>query len=377
MAGAERSHGEDNAPPRRILILKPSSLGDVLQAIPVLRLLRMRFPEAQIGWWIEASIAPLLQGDPDLDWVFPFHRKELLGWRGVRGLTSSVIEMRRRRFDWVLDLQSLARSAMVSWLVNGRLTVGLEDRREGAPALHDFSVPRRSAATHAVDWYLDVLRFLRVPVDRSFEWLPIRPDIAGQVARKWPVQKHRWLCLQPGARWWNKRWPVEHFQSLIQQLGAEDPELGFVVLGSREDAALGAALGAVFPERTFDLTGKTSLLETIEWLRVSVALVTNDTGPMHAAAALGAPVVGLFGPTDPNRTGPYGQLDRAVRLELPCAPCMEARCRNSEPLECLRGLSPRQVAARVRAHLHGGGGVASVFTDRGALDGRPQGRPST
>ena len=277
--------------PRRILILKPSSLGDVFQAIPVLRLLRQQFPKAQIGWWIESSLAPLLQGDPDLDWVFPFERKHLARWSGLRGLTSSVLEMRSLHFDWVLDLQSLARSAVISWFVGGGLTVGLEDRREGAPALHDFSVPRRSPNTHAVDWYLDVLRFLRVPVNQNFDWLPVRPEILEQLQRKWRVQGRRWLCLQPGARWWNKRWPLDHFRTLIQKLGQDDSDLGFAVLGSQEDAVFGEALSGVYPNRSLDLTGKTSLLETVEWLRLAVGLVTNDTGPMHAAAALKTPVV--------------------------------------------------------------------------------------
>ncbi len=350
--GIRRSVGEPSiaTSPKKILILKPSSLGDVVQALPVLRLLKLRFPQANISWWVESSLIPLLEGDPDLEEVIPFERKALLRWAGLRGLASSVRRMREERFDWILDLQSLARSAAVSWLANGAFTIGLEDRREGAAALHDVSVPRRSASTHAVDWYLDVLRFLDVPVHERFEWLPARPDIARQIGEKWPVSGRSWICLQPGARWMNKRWPIRHFQELMRQLARQHPGLGFAIMGSREDQDLGAQLAAALPGGSvIDLTGRTSLVEMVEWLRQCKVMITNDTGPMHVAAALGKPVVGLFGPTDPRRTGPYGQVDRALQLSLPCTPCLKARCHYSTPMECLHGLSSARVVEQVQA----------------------------
>lgn len=342
---------EDRVPPRapeKILILKPSSLGDVVQALPVLRLLKLRFPQARMAWWLESSLVPLLEGDPDLDQVIPFERRALAKWSGLKKLACSVQAMRSERFDWILDLQSLARSAAVSWLANGAFTVGLEDRREGAAALHDVSIPRRSPATHAVDWYLDVLRFLQVPVHDDFVWLPERPEIARQVALKWPVHGRDWVCLQPGARWLNKRWPLESFEMLIRELQRKRPDVGFAILGSKEDMDLGSQLAARFDSSSvLDLTGRTSLLEMVEWLRICRVMVTNDTGPMHVAAALGKPVVGLFGPTDPRRTGPYRQLSRSLQLRLPCAPCLKSRCHHSVPLECLRGLTPSGTVERV------------------------------
>jgi heptosyltransferase I len=105
------------------------------------------------------------------------------------------------------------------------------------------------------------------------------------------------------------------------------------------------------PARVTNLCGATTLPEMIELLRLCDLLITNDTGPMHVAAALGKPLVALFGPTTPERTGPYGQLNHVLRIPLPCAPCMESTCRFEKPLECLRAVSPATVCERVSAIL--------------------------
>ena len=331
----------------KILILKPSSLGDIIHAIPVLRLLRARFPSAEIAWWVESSFVDLLEGDPDLTRVVPFDRQGFRRVRGLRSLGESLAWMRAQSFDWVIDLQGLARSGMVSWIANGKFTIGVEDLREGAPAFYDARVPRPSPLTHAVDWYLEVLRTLGVPVHSHFEWLPSRADAARSVREKWNPRGSRWICVQPGARWWNKRYPLEHFEESLRQIASQHADVSFAILGGRSDAALGEHLARLNPGRSLNLAGKTTLPEMIEWIRLSKAMITNDSGPMHAAAALGKPVVALFGPTDPRRTGPYLQQDQVLKSSLPCAPCMKPRCRQLRPMECLFEIHPTRVASRL------------------------------
>ncbi len=335
----------------KILILKPSSLGDVVQALPVLRLLKRHRPASEIYWWVASSLAPLLEGDPDLAgvirferrrWGSPWHWNEV--WRSVR-------DIRRHGFDWVIDLQSLARSGAVAWLANAGLTVGLDDHREGARGFYDVIAPRLSWDTHAVDWYLSVLPLLGVPRQGDFTWLPERPTVVASVKEKWPVGGARWVTLLPGARWTNKRWPVEHFTELVRLLAESGPDLRFAILGDASDRELGQTIARAQPERCLNLTGATSLPEMIEWIRLSEVMVSNDSGPMHVAAALGKPVVALFGPTAPQRTGPYGQVPQVARISLPCAPCMKNFCAYEKPLECLRGLSPASIGARVQQHL--------------------------
>jgi ADP-heptose:LPS heptosyltransferase len=132
---------------------------------------------------------------------------------------------------------------------------------------------------------------------------------------------------------------------------AAKSDLNFAILGGAEDEALGHTIAQALPGRCLDLTGKLSLPEMVEWIRWSELMVTNDTGPMHVAAALGKRVVPLFGPTEPARTGPYGQIQHALQLDLPCVPCMRSYCTYFKPLECLRALSPAAVFDTVRKRL--------------------------
>jgi heptosyltransferase I len=344
----------------KILILKPSSLGDVIHALPVLRLLKRHFPAAEIFWWIDSALAPLIEGDPDLAGIIRFERKRWGKPRHWPEMFHSIRWLRAQNFDLVIDLQCLARSGAFAWLANGKRLIGLDEIREGARGFYDHAAPRASFHTHAVDWYLSVLPPLGVPVHKNFVWLPERPEVAAEVKRKWlavfptsnsQLPASKLILLQPGARWVNKRWPIQHFSELVRSLAKKNPEAQFAVLGGKDDAPLGEVIAPAAPEKVLNLCGATSLPEMIEIVRLGDLLVTNDTGPMHVAAALGKPLVALFGPTEPRRTGPYGQLENILRLDLPCSPCLSADCSLAEKDKCLRDLSPATVLRQVEKLL--------------------------
>ena len=323
----------------------------MIQALPVLRLLKKHLPASEIYWWIDSALAPLIDGDPDLTGLIRFERRRWARPQYWPELARSIFQTRQMHFDWVIDLQCLARSAAFAWLASGRRLIGLDEVREGARGFYDQAVRRASFHTHAVDWYLAVLPPLGVPVDRNYVWLPKRPAVAAALAARWPADGARWIILQPGARWDNKRWPAEYFAEMARCLVRENPELRFAILGSGADEPLGQLITAAAPANCLNLCGRTSLPEMIEWVRRSDLMVTNDTGPMHVAAALGKPMVAVFGPTEPDRTGPYGHLDDVLRMDLPCAPCLSPHCTFSRPLECLRAIAPDQVLTRVRRKL--------------------------
>jgi heptosyltransferase-1 len=317
-------------------------------------MIRAKHPDAEISWWISDDLSPLLDGDPDIPNLIEFHRKKWASPRYWGDIARSIAAARRLRFDWVLDLQGLARSAAYSWFVNGGFTVGLDNPREGASLAYDVAVGRPSESSHAVDWYLEVLTALDVPVQWDFEWLPRRPLAEVAVERGLDGWSGPLITICPGARWNTKRWPVERFERLIDRIEEAVPETRIAVIGGRGDREMGEALIRGNPERRLDLTGRTSLAEMIEWIRRSAMLITNDTGPMHVGAALKTPVVGLFGPTDPRQTGPYGQLNETLQVgTLPCVPCRKSACRRPVSMECLVELTPEFVFERVMERWRG------------------------
>ena len=341
----------------KILILKPSSLGDVVHALPVLRLLKRHWPHSRIHWWLDINLIPLLQDDPDLAGIYAFERKRWAAPRHWPEILSRLRDMRAQRFDLAIDLQGLARSSMIAWLANAHTTVGLdnlrEGGREGARAMYDVTPPRAPERAHAVDRYMAVLPLLGVPVHWDFEWLPPRPQAARHVRQTWApeTERTRWVVLLPGGRWDNKRWPARNFVQLVKHFG-DIPETKLVVLGSQGERRLGEEIAAAAPGRCLNLAGSTTLDEMIEWIRLSHLTITNDTGPMHVAAALRRPVLAVFGPTAPWNTGPYGQLENVFQAtHLPCVPCMKSRCAYREPLACLHAIKPEVVFEKARLAL--------------------------
>lgn len=327
----------------RILILKPSSLGDVVQAIPFLRMLKIHFPDAEVHWWLADGLTSLLEGDRDIARIIPFRRDFFRSIQGWEGCFRSIHRIRGFGFDLVFDLQALARSAVIAWLANGRRTIGLEDWREGAPAFYDKTVPRPSPHTHAVDWYLEVLRVNGVPMNWNFEWIPERCEISRRVRSEWFLRRKRWIVLHPGARWPTKRWPADYYREVIKGVTGRDNSLGFAVIGGAMDVELGDYICMAAPDACINLAGRTSIPEMIECIRAADLMLTNDTGPMHVASALSKPVVAMFGPTDPRRTGPYGQIGNALSGDEPCHPCFKRRCTHNEKLKCMKSIPPSLV----------------------------------
>ena len=339
---------------RRILIIKPSSMGDVVHALPTLSALRKAFPSASITWLVKQQWAGLLERAEELDRVWPVE-PSLSGW------LSQVPRLRAANFDLVVDLQGLFRSGAIAWLTGCPVRIGFANAREGSPFFYTQKVSVPTEDLHAVDRYLLVAAALVADVGTSRREgnhanfrLRVGPadreEVAGLLSRSGVRVSTPWIAMNVSARWPTKRWPPEFFAAAADRI--QEEKLGIVVLiGGPDERAASQAVKGLMRTVPVDLTGETTpgLLPAL--LESASVLLTNDSGPLHVAAAVGTPVVALFGPTSPRRTGPYGVGHVVLTHQVPCSPCFSRSCHNSNHLECLTGITSHQVLAAVRERL--------------------------
>jgi len=336
----------------RVLIIKPSSLGDIVHALPLLAGLRAKYPHAEIHWLVASAFAPFLEGRSDLTGVIRFDRR-LHGraWRSpaaAAALARFLLDLRARRFDLVVDAQGLLRSALFARFSGARVRVGFAHAREGAALLYTHRVKLAAEDRHAVQQVQRLVEFLRLPAaEYDAALLQISPEERAAAEALLPAGPR--IAVLPGARWASKRWPAASFAALIDRIGAA--QLGTcVLLGAPDEAALAAEIAGATRGPCANLAGRTTLRQLTAILDACAAVVCNDSGPMHIAAALGRPTVALFGPTDATRTGPYSPAARVLTRSLECAPCRRRVC----PLghhACLRELPAEQVFQALRTML--------------------------
>ena len=332
-------------PPARILIIKPSAIGDVVHALPVLNLLRRRWPGAHISWLVTPACVGLLDRHPQLDEVVRFERRELgRGWRSPRvaaDLLGFLRDLRRRSFDLVIDLQGLFRSGWFAAATRAPYRVGPANAREGAWLFYSHRVPTGTPEQHAIERYLTVAEAVgceRGPVEFHFA---VDDADRAHVAKLTPA---RYAVLMPGANWLTKQWPVERFAALVAPL-RERFGLECVVAGGPDVADLAEKIPAAA-----NLAGRTNLRQLVALLERAALVVANDSGPMHIAAALNRPLVTPFGPTNPVRTGPYRRADSVVRVDIPCSPCYSRRCSH---VSCLRWVETEPVLELAEQQMSG------------------------
>ena len=340
---------------QRILLIKPSSLGDVVMALPALSALHRSFPRARISWLIRPEFAPLLEGHPHLDEIILFDRKSLAGaWRSLkafRDLVSLVGELRSRRFDAVLDLQGLFRSASLAWLSGGRQRFG-PSRRELAYFFYTTALPPRLEWIHVVDYYLKLVGAMGA-TDRRVEFvLPEKPaaaTAARNLLARHAIDPARYAVLIPGSAQVSKCWPAERFAALAGRLTSEH-RLAVIATGSKSESAMVEQIRRLAKNPVANLASETSLPELVEVLRSAKLVVSNDTGPGHIAAALGRPLVMLFSWSNPLRVGPYGRPQCVVARDA-AGRGLAIKSRN--PQHAIDHITLEEVYAKVIEQLKG------------------------
>jgi lipopolysaccharide heptosyltransferase I len=337
-------------PARRIAIIKPSALGDIVHSLPVLTALRRRYPEGHIAWLVNRVYEPLLRGHPDLDETLPFERGASRWglWHAVMSYLRFGRDLRSQRFDLVIDLQGLLRSGLLTAASGARRRVGLSSAREGSAWFYTDVLPVCDFhAIHAVDRYWlaaealgvgDTPKLFRVPVaEEAQQW-------ARQAVRDCP---RPWLVLGIGSRWVTKRWLPRHFAALARRAQARFGGTALFV-GGADETPLAEATARELTGPARDFTGKTALPQLAALLSLADVMIANDTGPLHLAAALGRPVVAPYTCTKVLLNGPYGALSDAVEAPVPCQGSYLKRCPR---LVCMDELTADRLWPILEGHL--------------------------
>ena len=344
----------------KILVIRLSALGDLIHTLPAVNALKDRWPEAEITWAVETAAAPLLDGHPALSRVIVSRRKAWLdavrsGDRrasadALREMTRFIRTLRSTRYDLVIDFQHLLKSGVLAGLARGRVKAGFGpglDHTEGSYWFLNHHVPAVSMEIHALTRNLILSDALGAPADRVRYRLPITADHRRRAAQLLGVPENRSLvAIHPAARWSSKRWPEDRFAALADTL-IDRHGVTVAFTGSAADRTSVDRTISGMRHPAVNLAGRTGLLELAAVFKRARGVIATDTGPMHLAAAVDTPVVALFGPTAPWRTGPFGPGHRVVRAGLPCGPCFRRRCPFGPEPACMDRICVADVAEAI------------------------------
>ncbi len=322
----------DKAEISRILVVKPRAIGDVLLSTAVLPNLRREFKDARIDFLVESFASPVLQGNPLIDDVVMYDTRH-------ESSLSIISKVRRNRYDLVIDLFGNPRTAIITMLSRAKYRVGFPFKWRRLA--YNIIVPPRSGSVHNVEFNLDALRRIGIPVETqspSFFLDSESEAFASDFISTGNLTPGNFITFNIGGGWAIKRWPTEKFVELSKMISSTIHQPVVVLYGPSEEKeaeSICSSSGAI-------IAPQTSLKQMGAILKASRLLVTNDSGPMHIAAALGVPTLAIFGPTSPRLQGPYGNISEIVRNEkLDCLGCNLTKC----PIGnlCMKELKPATV----------------------------------
>ena len=365
----------------RILLIKPSALGDVVHTLPVLVKLRARYPRAQIDWLITPENAEVVRYHPALSNVVLFARRDFSKrgrrWRAFVSFFDLLKQIRSAKYELIIDMHGQVRSAFFSLISGARVRIGFDrpvkrgltvsaehdlknipshgwrGAREGSWVAYTHRIPIPTLDVHAIDRYLWVAPLLGLDDNPPDLTIHLSPQAANKVNRLLeehgvPASKPL-VVLVPGTIWETKHWTIEGFAGVARQFLQD----GFAVAlaGTTRDQQRCRQIAAAAPG-TCDLSGKTTPADLAALIRRAEVAVTNDSGSMHVAASLGKPMVSVFGPTNPVHIGPYERPESVVRVDLPCSPCNYRRLSQC-PFDhaCMKQVTSAMVVERVRKIL--------------------------
>ena len=305
---------------KNILIIKPSAMGDIIMALPSLASLRKSFPKARISWLVRPEFAPLLAGHPFLDEIIIFDRKFLgKAWydpKAMAALISLIRQLRQGRFDIVFDFQGLFRTAAFSWLSGCRNRFGMTVAREFAGIFYTRKIPYDMECIHVVDYYLKMVRSAGADCSEPVFILPqnqTADDSVSKLLKNKGISGGCYAVFAPGSVHSDKCWPAERYAALADKIVSKFG-IRVIAIGTEAEKSIVDEIKKKAGTSIIDLAGATNINELTALIKAARFMVGNDTGPTHIAAALGKPVVMIFGRSNPARVAPYGREDSVAAV---------------------------------------------------------------
>ena len=337
--------------PHRILLVRLSALGDVVHALPVAATLRKMFPNAQIDWVVDERYQEILEFVPIINKSIVFSTRRTSAWRGMFEVIRSL---RRGNYDIAIDVQGLVKSAFLARASRARRVVGFPwaHLRERAARFFYTEVYDPGNASHVIEKGLRLVTSLGVPNARgarvSFP-IEVPPSIVpDQVRKELRIGANaRFVLLNPGAAWPNKRWPAERFGAVADWLQRRHGLPSVVLWGPGDEDRATRVVSA--SGGTAHLAPRTSIADLLALFQSATLMISGDTGPLHIAAALGTPVVGIYGPTSETRNGPWSPEDVTVSRFSTCSCNYRRECYARE--WCLANISVVEITSAIDRRL--------------------------
>ena len=335
----------------RILVVKLSAIGDIIHTLPAVSALRRAYPNAWLAWMVEKTGANLLRGNPDIDELITIDTRAWRAnwWVGLRHAWYVTRHLRSANFDLCIDFQGLLKSALFAYLSGAPQRLGFARQRCREPLsalLTNLHGPSQNPDVHIVEQLVELLQPLGIKTGERRFTIPVSEAEVHFAARVWrelgfasgvPV-----VVLNPGAAWETKRWGEANFARLNDALIRRYQVKTLLAWGPGEEPLVQRVARAT--SYTPAIAPATTLLQLAALLSHCAVCVSGDTGPLHLAAAMGTPTVALFGPSNPQRNGPYGPGHVVLHHKLPCSNCYQRTCNH---WECLPGIEIETVVQAI------------------------------